>query len=74
MSMKKPNDTIGNQISNIPACSTVPQPTALPRAPHVSHTQLIIQGKVGYMFQLKQAIIRPIPRTIKGNYQNCKQV
>jgi len=29
-SMKNCNDTIGNQISDLPACSTVPQPTALP--------------------------------------------
>jgi hypothetical protein len=33
MSMKKSNDTIGNRTRNLPACSAVPQPTALPRAP-----------------------------------------
>jgi len=31
--MKKSNDTIGNRTRDLPACSTVPQPTALPRAP-----------------------------------------
>jgi hypothetical protein len=33
MSMKNCNDTIGNQTSNLPACSAVPQPTAPPRVP-----------------------------------------
>jgi hypothetical protein len=32
--MKKSNDTIGNRIRDIPACSAVPQPTASPRALH----------------------------------------
>jgi hypothetical protein len=30
MSMKKPNDTIGNRTRDLPACSAVPQPTAPP--------------------------------------------
>ena len=33
MSMKNSSDTIGNRIRYLPACSTVPQPTAPPRAP-----------------------------------------
>ena len=33
MSMKKSSDTIGNRTRDLPACSAVPQPTALPRAP-----------------------------------------
>jgi hypothetical protein len=33
MSMKSSNDTIGNRTRNLPVCSTVPQPTAPPRAP-----------------------------------------
>jgi hypothetical protein len=32
MSMKNSSDTIGNQTGEIPACSTVPQPTAPPAA------------------------------------------
>ena len=31
MSMKNPNDTIGNRTRDLPTCSAVPQPTALPR-------------------------------------------
>jgi len=31
--MKNSNDTIGNRIRDLPACSAVPQPTAPPRAP-----------------------------------------
>jgi len=33
MSMKKSNDSIGNQTCDLPACSAVPQPTAPPHAP-----------------------------------------
>ena len=33
MSMKNSNGRIGNRIPHLPACSTVPQPTALPRTP-----------------------------------------
>ena len=32
--MKKSNDTIGNRTRDLPAWSAVPQPNALPRAPH----------------------------------------
>ena len=31
--MKNPNDNIGYGTRDIPACSTMPQPIALPRAP-----------------------------------------
>jgi hypothetical protein len=33
MSMKNDNDIIGNRTRDLPVCSAVPQPTALPRAP-----------------------------------------
>jgi hypothetical protein len=36
MSMKNSNDTTGNRTRFLPACSAVPQPTALPRAPHIT--------------------------------------
>ena len=38
--MKKSNDTIGNRTRDLPTCSIVPQPTALPRAPHVKLYQI----------------------------------
>ena len=31
--MKNSSDTIGNRTRDLPTCSAVPQPTALPRAP-----------------------------------------
>ena len=31
--MKNSHDTIGNRTRDLPACSAVPPPTALPRAP-----------------------------------------
>jgi hypothetical protein len=33
MSMKNSNDTIGNRTRDLPTCSAVPPPPALPRAP-----------------------------------------
>jgi hypothetical protein len=33
MSMKNYNENFGNRTRNLPACSAVPQPAALPRAP-----------------------------------------
>ena len=35
MSKKNSNDTIGNRTRDLPACTAVPQPTALPRAPRL---------------------------------------
>jgi hypothetical protein len=43
MSMKYPNDTIGNRIRDLPARSTVPQPNALTRVPH--YTIRVIEYK-----------------------------
>jgi len=39
--MKNSNDTIGNRARELSACSAVPQPTALPRAPTIRITLLI---------------------------------
>ena len=36
MSMKNSSDTIGNRTRDLPACSALPQPTALTRALHPS--------------------------------------
>jgi len=44
MSMKKFNDNIGNRTRDLPACSAVPQPTALPRAPVVVLVDTIVGG------------------------------
>jgi len=38
--MKKSSDTIGNRTRDLPACSAVPQPTALPRAPSLTYTHI----------------------------------
>ena len=37
--MKNSNDTIGNQTHDLPACSAVPQPTAISRAPFGTNYQ-----------------------------------
>jgi hypothetical protein len=41
--MKNSSDTIGNRTRDLQACSAVPQPTALPRAPHLL-PGLLIEG------------------------------
>jgi hypothetical protein len=40
--MKNSNSPIGNRTRNLPACSTVPQPTAPPRAPQSDVPYLIL--------------------------------
>jgi hypothetical protein len=48
MSMKNSSDTIGNRTRDLPACTTVSQPTAPPRAPtglklqHVSNQRTLL--------------------------------
>jgi hypothetical protein len=41
-SIEKSNDLIGNRTRDLPACGIVPQPTTLPRAPHVIYMDCII--------------------------------
>jgi hypothetical protein len=43
MSIKNFNDAIGNWTYDLPACSTVPQQTALPRAPNLTFNMQIIK-------------------------------
>ena len=44
-SMKNSNDTLGNRTRDVPACSTVPQPTAPPAAcPHIIQCHKISQN------------------------------
>jgi len=40
--MKNSNDTIGNRNRELPACSAVPKPTALPRAQMYGCTSALI--------------------------------
>jgi hypothetical protein len=40
MSMENSKDAIGIQTRDLPACSAVPQPTALPRAPAILYTYM----------------------------------
>jgi hypothetical protein len=52
MSMKKFNDTIGNQTCDLPVCSAVPQPTAPPRAPTV-----FLNTPKKFLFQVFKGIL-----------------
>jgi hypothetical protein len=46
--MKNSNDTIGNRTRDVPACGTVPQPTAPPRAPLNSINHLMFVTKTDF--------------------------
>jgi hypothetical protein len=48
--MKNSNDTIGNRTRDLPACSTVPQPTAPPRTPGVLSVQPNLEDKCLFLF------------------------
>jgi len=54
MSMKNSSDTIGNQTCDLPACSAVPQPTALPGAPY-AYIQTLKQ--MAHRKNLKSAVL-----------------
>jgi hypothetical protein len=52
MSMKNSNDTIRNRTRNLPACSTVPQPTAIPRATcSTESTEIYLVSKSKFYYQ-----------------------
>ena len=44
VSMKNSKDKIGNRTRDLPACSAVPEPTALPRAPNLNSTVSRVSG------------------------------
>jgi len=45
--MKNSNDTSGNRTRDLPTCSAVTQPTALPCAPNESRVELHLYGLIG---------------------------
>ena len=53
MSMKNSSDTIGNRNRDLLACSAVPQPTALPRAPHYVTYVLQIAAVGDTLYKIK---------------------
>jgi hypothetical protein len=54
MSIKNSNDTIGNRTRNLPACSAVPQPTALQSITKVANTIVLLSsaGRPSYKVHL----------------------
>ena len=45
--MKSSNDTIENRTRDLPACSAVPQPTALPRGAKYLFPERYLTGVIG---------------------------
>jgi len=71
MSMKNFNDAIGNGTRNLPACSAVPQPTALPRANGYSSVMNNRTPKVGQT--QKGCIMRSFSESVPSTgYQGDK--
>jgi len=63
MSMKNSNDIIGNRTRNLPACSTVPQPTAPPLAPITKKVKSLNQIKCYTLSEQKLlGTLRLLPR------------
>jgi hypothetical protein len=72
--LKKTNDLIGNRTHDLPACSIVPQPTTVPRAPPsnfiiklklmlVENTWL--QLNKGHNLKIKLHLIKPTIRDFR---------
>jgi len=57
--MKNSNDTIGNRTQDLPACSTVPQPTAPPRAPNLVKNR----PKISYISREDVSTFLLLPKT-----------
>jgi hypothetical protein len=59
---------IGNRTSDLPACSIVPQPTTLPRAPYKTVQReilsLIINSHLGSCTELKTRGLQTIKRGV----------
>ena len=61
MSMKNSNDTIGNRTCGLPACSTVPQPTAPPHTPRGRYKNLVINILLLYSYQYNYMFMTHLP-------------
>jgi hypothetical protein len=62
--MKNFTDPIGNQTLELPACSAVPQPTALPRAPLCLFMLLNYRGSVDASRKLSGCSVVPVVLSI----------
>jgi hypothetical protein len=60
LSIKNPNDSIGYRTRDLPACGTVPQPTAPPRGWNVDRVMGILTGGGGG-FVVLHSFTRQIP-------------
>jgi hypothetical protein len=60
MPMKDFSDVIGNRTHDLPACTTVPQPTEPPHAPDIVQYSII-----SYM------ILKMTGRHLSMNYKGC---
>jgi len=57
--MKNSNDAIGNRTRDLPACSAVPQPTALTRSPDSVCISTKLFGNFAHIFLVCQKISQP---------------
>jgi len=70
--MKNTNDTIGDRTHDLPTCSAVPQPNALPRAPIYIYIYIYIHktysGSYANYPNLLESVIRITVLTILVHY------
>ena len=82
--MKSYIDTIGNRTRDLPACSALPQPTALPRAPnteskdiytfiYTSERKILFTSSIFVTFAATQKVLlaRLVPISFRNWKQNC---
>jgi hypothetical protein len=73
MSMKNSNYTIGNRTRDVPACSAVPQPNALPRAPERTVELTYISGGFTerHFFSCWKYNPNPTTHSIPSDWLSC---
>jgi len=70
MSIKNSNKTIGNQTRDLPACSAVPQPAALPGAPRFPHHPGQKSPVLGWNWYNLYVIIT-VNKTARRQFKSC---
>jgi hypothetical protein len=72
MSMKNSNDTIGNRTRDLPTCSAMPQPTALPRGPKLIVVQKVHQMYLNMRFEFLTTVLLAVEVCRMLSLVDCK--
>jgi len=66
--MKNSYDTIENRTRDLPTCSVVPQPTALPRSPKILSRDFICTNHRGQLWLQFPSVIAEVFRSVSDGY------